>query len=379
MCQMMKIKLSGLRRASAVVFLLSFVVSVAISQTSSATPPQVKIAGSQLLHLTSTIVGREYDLYVNLPRGYEDTTKRFPVLYLLDAQWDFPLAQALYGELFYDGFVPSAIIVGITWGGKNPDYDSLRARDFTPTQSGRSSRFGGGQTFLSFIKAELIPFVESRFRTAKNDRALMGSSLGGLFTLYALFHEPGLFNRYVLTSPSVGWDNGVLFTDEKEYAARHTQLSARVSMAVGGLEMGNRGGFEKFLAQMKSRSYTGLQLEARVLENTGHSGSKAEGYARGLQFVFAKPALALPREVLNRYSGKYGLTPQMSIEFVEDDGNLALLAPGNVRIPLSASSDTTFYAKGMFLIVTFKQIGSGGIRSCEVEEYSGKQVLPRIN
>jgi predicted alpha/beta superfamily hydrolase len=49
----------------------------------------------------------------------------------------------------------------------------------------------------------LIPFIESKYRAAKNDRTLMGSSYGGLFTLYAMFHETALFQRYVLTSPAL--------------------------------------------------------------------------------------------------------------------------------------------------------------------------------
>ena len=180
-----------------------FASGVMLAQTVPPSPPQVEIRGTQLLHLTSAIVGQEYDLYVNLPRGYEDTIKRFPVIFVLDGQWDFSLAQALYGEQHFDGFVPAAIVIGITWGGVNPNHDSLRARDFTPTNSKQLPQSGGAPKCLKFIKDELIPCIDSKFRTTENGRTLIGSSFGGLFTLYAMFHETGTFDRYVLTSPSM--------------------------------------------------------------------------------------------------------------------------------------------------------------------------------
>ena len=177
----------------------------------------VEIPNSHLERITSSIVGQEYDLYINLPGNYRDTSKTFPVIYLLDAQWDFSLVTSIYGQQYYDGFIPAAIIVGITWGGKNPNHDSLRARDLTPTNNKQIPQSGNAKNFLASIKSEIIPFIETRYRTT-HDRTLMGSSFGGLFTLYALFHETRVFNRYVLTSPALGWDGEEIYSDEKRYS-----------------------------------------------------------------------------------------------------------------------------------------------------------------
>jgi hypothetical protein len=376
----MKRRLFLLARSVAVVLFATLVASsLTLSQTPQASPPQVEIPGTQLLHLASAIVDQEYDLCVNLPRGYNDTTRRFPVIYLLDAQWDFTLAQAIFGEQYYDGFVPAAIIVGITWGGDNPNHDSLRARDLTPTKSGQLIQSGGGPKFLAFIKGELIPFIESKFRTARNDLTLMGSSLGGLFTLYALFHETELFNRYVLTSPSVGWDNGVLYKFETEYGARNSRLPVRLFMAVGGLESGGVAEFQKFVEQLKSRGYQDLQLETRVIENIGHSGSKAEGYTRGLQSVFARPSISLSHAVLQQYVGKYRFAPQFIVEMTEDQGSLVILAPGNMRIPLFAETERNFYVRGAYMFIEFKTDEAGKVIGCEAEQFSGKHFVEKID
>lgn len=339
-------------------FLIAFYANNTVAQSNTktvSTPlPQVVIPGSQVLSLTSSIVkGQEYTLQINLPGNYNDSTKSFPVLYLLDSQWDFPLVHAINGEQYYDGFIPGIITVGITWGGKDASPDKLRARDFTPTSISGIQNSGKAAAFLSFIKNELIPFIESKYRTKKDDRALMGSSFGGLFTLYALFHETDLFKRYVLTSPSILYDNSVTYNYEKAFAAKQQDLPVRLFMAHGEAE-GNVDVFQKWVDHLKSRNYKGLEMQTRILENTGHSGTKAEGYTRGLQWVFARPSVQLTGTFLQQYVGRYLLgndTLQMTIE----KGMLAGIAPDNQRAVFFAASEEEFYSTIAKINLQFKK------------------------
>ena len=345
--------------------------------TSVIQPPPVPILGTQLLTIHSAIVGRDYDLYINLPRHFNDTTRSFPVLYVLDAQWDFPLVNAVFGEQYYDGFVPGIVTVGITWGGTNPNYDSLRARDLTPTNVKGNPSSGNAPKFLDFIKKELIPYIDTRFRTVSNDRALMGSSLGGLFTLYAMFHETALFDRYVLTSPALGWDNGILATYEKEYAAKNTRLPGKLFMAMGSYE-GGVAEFQKFVNGLKARNYQDLDLQSKIIEGIGHSGTKAEGYTRGLQSVYGRPSLAVAPALLKAYAGKYRLNPEVQFGISQEDNRLVLMAPDSSRIPLFAQTDRDFYAKGMYLFIQFQKTDEGKITGAHVELYQGEMQLTKI-
>src|ERR1700712_1186549 len=71
-----------------------------------------RIQGTQVVKLHSAIVGQDYQLYINLPGNYSrDTGKVYPVVYLLDGQWDFPLFTGIYGSQYYDGFIPEFITV----------------------------------------------------------------------------------------------------------------------------------------------------------------------------------------------------------------------------------------------------------------------------
>ena len=181
------------------------VISVVIAIKSFSQYPRVDIPGSEVRKLTSSIVsGQEYELQILLPGGYKTSNKNYPVIYLMDSQWDFPLVKSLYGQHYYDGFIPELIVVGVTWGGVNPNADSLRARDYTPTRDARLPQSGGADKFLSFMKEELFPFIEKNYKADNNNRTLMGCSLGGLFTLYTLFTQPELFTGYAAASPAVG-------------------------------------------------------------------------------------------------------------------------------------------------------------------------------
>ncbi|MEJ7677112.1 MAG: alpha/beta hydrolase-fold protein [Segetibacter sp.] len=282
--------------------MITLVTATCFAATVSA-QQRVEIAGSQVQKIQSSIVGQEYALQIMLPPGYEKSTKNYPVVFLMDSQWDFPLVTAIYGEQYYDGFIPEMIIVGVTWGGTNPNPDSLRARDYTPTKEDRAPQSGGASKFLSALRQEIIPYVEANYRADKNDRTLMGCSLGGLFTLYSLFTSDGLFNRYVATTPAYAWDKEVLYKYEQAYNQKQTK-PARLFITMGEVERGLPG-FEKFVKFLQSRNYKSLQIKLRVLENTGHSGNKAESYARGLQYVFERPSLQLGNEVLSKYTGTY--------------------------------------------------------------------------
>ena len=338
---------------------------------------KVELPGSQALRLTSSIVGQEYDIYVQPPGNYSDTSKTFPVLYVLDGQWDFSLLTAIYGQQYYDGFVPAVIIVGITWGGTNPNYDMLRARDLTPTNVGWSPQSGGAPKFLAFIKNELIPFVESKYRVTENDRTLMGSSYGGLFTLYALFHETALFHRYVLTSPSLGWDNGITSTYEKHLADKTNQLPVSLFMAIGELE--GTSGFQKFVDQVKARNYEGLKFQTRVLEGMGHSGGKAEGYSRGLQAVFARASLTLDTSVLEQYVGLYQHPSGTKFTISTEDGRLIVRTSDNSKQTFLAETGTDFYARGQRLLIHFKKDSAGKVTGFMAERYGGEEFVSKVN
>ena len=351
---------------------------LAFTMNAYAQYPKVDIPGSEVRKITSKIVtGQEYELQIMLPGGFKNSNKKYPVIYLMDSQWDFPLLKCLYGEHYFDGFVPELIVVGVTWGGVNPNPDSLRARDYTPTKEARLPQSGGADKFLSFMKDELFPFIETNYKGDNNNRTLMGCSLGGLFTLYALFTHTDMFNGYAAASPAVGWDKEVLYKYEKEFAEKRSAKALRVYMTVGDVERG-RPTFERFSAQMASRNYAFVSLKSKVLENTGHSGTKSETFSRGMQYVFEKPKLNLDATVLNKYVGSYQSPNGNKIDIKNEDGKLALYFSPTNKYVLYSASETDFYATSEFFNLEFKN-ESDKPSGFQFNRYNNSQFMTKIN
>jgi uncharacterized protein len=262
------------------------IVSACATQTPAASNlalPQVTLPNSEVRTLKSANTGRTYDLYIRLPEEYT-ANRQYPVLYLLDGQWDFKLLDSIYGGLHYDQFIPELIIVGITYSGDKPDYETLRAIDYTPPGGFPTSDFGDAPKFLAFLKEEVIPLIEKNYQADPAHRLLMGSSYGGLFTLYAMFTAPELFNGYVSASPAVPFGNDAIFKQETDYAKQHKALPVKLFLSVGEIEE-LAPPVKAFIKVMNDRAYQGLQMETRIIEGERHSGNKPEAFNRGLRFV----------------------------------------------------------------------------------------------
>jgi predicted alpha/beta superfamily hydrolase len=362
------------------IFALLFIAAAVEGQAQF---PRVDIPGTEVRKITSSIVtGQEYELQIMLPGGYKTSGKKYPVVYLMDSQWDFPLLKSLYGQQYYDGFIPEMIIVGVTWGGTNPNPDSLRVRDYTPTKETRQPQSGGADKFLSFMKEELFPFVEKNYNADPFNRTMMGCSLGGLITLYTLFTHTDMCNGYVAASPAIGWDKEVIYQYEKTFfektlIEKNAHAKGRLYMTIGGVER-NVPGFEKFAKFLADRNYQCLHIKSKVLENTGHSGTKSETFGRGLQYVFERPMLDLDAAVLNKYTGSYESSNGNKIEIKNENGSLVIYFGANNKYSLYAAGENDLYSNNEFLNIHFKK-ENDKVKGFQLDRYGSSQFIKKAN
>ena len=285
-----------------------------VSPSNSGTPPAVVIPGTERHLLRSELTGRLYDVSIALPEGNPDTVDGYPVIYVLDGQWHFKLVMSIYGALRYDEFISDAIVVGIAAGGDDPDHEALRIRDYLPTPHPDGDS-GDAERFLAFVTSELMPFVARNYRIDPDDRTLIGSSLGGLFALYAMLTQPDLFHRIVAASPAIAWDEEAVTAWEDRFARDHSDLSVRLYLSAGELEPSHvfLDPLDRFSARLHSRGYEGLGLRHSVIPGERHSSTIAEAFNRGLRWVFAKPTVALSAAALQSYAGEYSLDDGQSL------------------------------------------------------------------
>ncbi len=150
-------------------------------------------------------------LNIYLPEGYNPKdTIRYPVIYLLDGSADEDFIH-IVGLVQFNSFewvnqVPKSLVVGIA--------TVDRRRDFTfPTtvseDKSANPTSGHSNRFISFIEKELQPYIQEKYMTSSS-KTIIGQSLGGLLATEILFKKPELFNKYIIVSPSLWWDNGSL-------------------------------------------------------------------------------------------------------------------------------------------------------------------------
>ncbi len=249
--------------------------------------PQHVLANTEVRAIPDA-AGRADQIYVALPASYgREPSRRYPVVYLCDGYWDFVLVYGFTGNLLYDRVVPEFILVGLGYQGESPDYERLRAHDYTPVaEPGRDS--GHAAEYLRRLEHDILPFVDRTYRTDPGYRVLGGSSLGGLFTLYAMFERPALFRAFIAPSPAVTWAASWLFGREAAFAKEHRGLTARLFMTGASAEdPAFLAGIRAFDAQLTQRRYEGLAYEFHTVEGERHAGTKAESYNRGLRYAFA--------------------------------------------------------------------------------------------
>lgn len=153
----------------------------------------------------SNILKEQRKIEVVMPDKYKPG-ERFEVTYVTDGEWNTKIVAQLQ-RFAQIQFMPPNIIVSLpnTYAGK----DNYRVRDFTPYKIPDNKLTGGADNFLSFLKTELIPYIEKKYPT-KGYRTYYGGSLGGVFGLYSFFKEPELFQSYLLADPAFWWGNGFL-------------------------------------------------------------------------------------------------------------------------------------------------------------------------
>ena len=239
-------------------------------------------------------LNRDYQVFVALPDSYRSSNRRYPVLFVTDANYAFPVARGIAQRLARHAGMEEAIVVGLSYAkGDSPVFS--RRRDYTPTvprtqdttsdMPGRAPAFGEAQAYGRFIAADVFPMIATHYRADMNRKIFVGHSYGSLLGLQILLSEPGTFDHYILGSPSLWFDHGVMFDREKEYARGHKDMPTSVFFGIGGRETlaanRKRSRTEEnadmvadlcdFDAALKTHRYPNLKMKLEVFADEDHA------------------------------------------------------------------------------------------------------------
>jgi predicted alpha/beta superfamily hydrolase len=252
---------------------------------------RVEIRDTEMRFLTSKHVGQTYEIDISFPKDYVREKGRYPVLYVLDAEYNFGCVAYIIRRLIRNGDIPKVLVVGIAYNTTEDDFYLKRERDCTPPSTLYGSRSGGAENFIRFFREELIPFIDHNYRTIPGNRTLVGHSIGGFFCTYVLFKHPDLFAKYLVVSPSLWYSNDVIFQYEQEFAQKKQPLRVAVFLSTGKDESAQMiRTTEKMIRIIEGRNYMGLRFASLIPEGEHHRSVFPLAFTRGVRWLMASDA-----------------------------------------------------------------------------------------
>ena len=166
----------------------------------------------------SKTVKDTFKIFICLPKNYDKNKDTYPAVYVLDANVAFDMISTLM-KLISNGLdCKQAIYIGVGY----KDFmvmDSLRGRDYSYPQKDGIPGSGGGKLFTAFLRNELIPYIDSAYRTKSADNTLIGHSLGGYYVFYNMLssavEDKPMFKNYIAGSPFVINDKYLVDLEQK--------------------------------------------------------------------------------------------------------------------------------------------------------------------
>ena len=227
---------------------------------------------------------------VQLPGEYfSKPAKKYPVVFLVDGNFYFPMMASIFEQYEIAGLVEPAIVVGVGYKSFKA-MDSLRVRDCLYPKAMPSDEInaeGGGLNFYNYLTKELIPRIDSQYRTDSNNRALAGHSFGGYFVLYSLLNQlqakTNTFKTFVSASPALWYNN--FYLNQLPEQLRSSEEEINLFISVGELEDSTWSvkPVIDLSAEIQRSKVKRLEFRSRVYNHLNHMDVALLSFAQGVQ------------------------------------------------------------------------------------------------
>ncbi len=245
--------------------------------------------------IKSEIINETYTYNIYLPPSYSTSVdKKYIVAYVLDGDKSkfhevTGIIQSMNSKEHLKNQIPELIVVSIE--------NNNRFRDFTPTHSMNYleqenvrafSSSGKADDFLQFIEKELMPEIDSTYRTLSK-KMIIGHSLGGLFAIHSLLDAPHLFSYYILIDPSWFWDHNYVGRRAKEVLPQRPDMKANVYISLANNLKDDERHYQwgqEFFQLLDNHSSPELNVKIQYFEDEKHLTVPILSTYYGLRFIF---------------------------------------------------------------------------------------------
>lgn len=288
----------------------AFACALSLCAPAGAAAPAYVLDNTEVRAIRASELKRDYQVYVALPDSYRTGQRRYPVVFVADADYAFPVVRNIAQRLHRHAGLEEAIVVGLSYADGDTGVYSRR-RDYTPTtpragayrsdMPGRPVAFGEAAAYGRFVATEVFPLIAKQYRADMRRKIFIGHSYGSLLGLEMLFSAQPTFEHYILGSPSLWFDGGVMFERERAYAARSKDLPASVFFGIGSLETLVPGkkrsraeddadmvaDLREFDAELASHRYPRLRTRLKIFADEDHASVLPFVVTHGLRAYLA--------------------------------------------------------------------------------------------
>ncbi len=312
----------------------------------------IKSDQGEVVTMHSDILNEDRRILIYAPKDSDNLEKKYQVIYVLDADNHF-MQMVEYSKYLsrQDVYViPPLIVVGIT--------NTNRNRDLTPSHSNADysgkldttanspyKNSGGNEHFFQFIQKEVIPYVNSNYKTQPY-RIFVGHSFGALTAINCLINYPDMFDAYIAVSPSFWWDQKFLLKLADKKLKAESTLSKTLFFSDGNEGSSPRSPFHtdvlKFDSLLKKRNIKGLDFEYMTYPSESHMTVPIKSYYDGLRFIYHQWTLppvsdeeVNPEIIMRHYKG---LSQRFRYPILPDEAYFNDLANWLVKNPVTLNN-----------------------------------------
>lgn len=253
--------------------------------TSNDTGSRIKVTKDHVfghsIQFESALLEDEKTVFIHLPDSYNQGSKRYPVMFVLDGGDYFEPFAGIVKYLTLFEMIPEMIVVAIAHGDRMLEFTYTKANEKT----GNWPSSGGAESFRKFLSDELIPFIDSSYRTHPF-RILVGHSLGGLFAVETLSRSPNLFQATIALSPSLYWNQFEWLKKAEAFLARHDSLKHYLFISGEPKDEEQTAYLDEFKNMVDAKVPNDFSYEYRCFPDEDHGSVALPGLFANLKQLF---------------------------------------------------------------------------------------------
>lgn len=254
--------------------LLSFILFLAITSFGQLINSTVK---RDIVH--SAILNDDREISVYLPPSYYASNQNYPVLYILDGDYNFFYVSGLIElQSAISENIPEMILVGISGKGTETYRKNCKPNIEEIQDSGNADKYA------EFIEKEIVSFVNENYRTA-NYKILAGHSVGGLFIINTVLNKPNSFSGFIAISPALWWEKNAINDIAIQTFESNPNFSSNVYISLAN-EQGM--GVDEFLDIVEKYNISDAVFKFNQFPNENHNSVGLPTYIWALTDIFSE-------------------------------------------------------------------------------------------